>query len=180
MKKLRAKGVVVLVFPIMIMLMILMLGVCIAYSHSMKELVASGVILELMPLTVMIYGYRLYQRHWICYGDDKLIIRRENKKIENGKPTGKWKISEDEISLRDIKWYGYLMFEKIEYLRAGNSRFQIQFCIELKNGEKIGFVSSYYTRWQQQELCDYIEQNTGILAETRNQWTLTTNKTSKS
>lgn len=162
MKKMRAKGLIVLTFPIMGMLVILFLGVCIAYSHSVKEFAVSFVLMQFMPFTVMIYVYRMYQRHWICYGDDKLIIRRENKKIENGKPVGKWRVSEDEISLHDIKWYGYLMFGMIEYLRAGNSRFQIQFCIELKNGEKIGFVSSYYTRCQQRELCDYIEKCTGI------------------
>ena len=111
---------------------------------------------------VIVPMYKDYRRHCISYGNGKIIIKRVRKRVENGRPVGKWEVREDEIALWDIKWYGMLLVgESAEYLRDSDSSIKQQFCICLNSGEHFAFMTTHYTKGQIQELCRYIEEHTG-------------------
>lgn len=110
--------------------------------------------------------YNNYRGNWISYGEGKLIIRRRSKRLENGRPAGKWEVREDVIALEDIQWYGYAPFGvRVEYTGDETPLMQLvqtQLCVCLDNGKKIAFSSTNYTKAQLQELCSYIKEHTGI------------------
>ena len=172
MKKLRARMLIVW----SALFTIFWVGLMVAVPTSARKDDSEGKWVYLVyflfcvvPIVIVIVSvYKDYQRHCISYGNGKIIIKRERKRVENGRPVGKWEVCEDEISLRDIKWYGMLLVgESAEYLRDSNSSIKQQFCICLNSGEHFAFMTMHYTKGQIQGLCRYIEEHTGMVQTIR-------------
>lgn len=112
---------------------------------------------------IIVPMYKSYRRHCISYGNGKIIIKRERKRVENGRLARKWEVREDEMALRDIQWYGSLLLgESAEFLSDGYTSIRQHFYICINSGEHFEFVSTHYTKGQIQELCRYIEEYTGM------------------
>ena len=163
MKKLRAR--MVIVWSVFILILWVVLPVFAWWSgptYTSKGDYLAFFLWDCFVPVIIVPMYKDYRRHCISYGNGKIIIKRERKRVENGRPVGKWEVREDEIALRDIKWYGMLLVgESAEYLRDSNSSIKQQFCICLNSGEHFAFMTTHYTKGQIQELCRYIEEHTG-------------------
>ena len=166
MKKLRARMLIVWA----VFYTTFWVGLTVAAQASARKDDSEGKWLYLVyflfcvvPIVIVIVPlYKNYRRHCISYGNGKIIIKRERKRVENGRTVGKWEVQEDEIALRDIQWYGYLLLgESAEFLSDGYTSIRQHFYICLNSGEHFEFVSSHYTKGQMQELCRYIEEHTG-------------------
>lgn len=137
-----------------------------------EGLIFPGIIIVLMFLFL---GRNVYTRHWIKYGNGKIIIHRVSKDMEYsgsmyGRPTGKWKNREDEFLLEELDSYGYswVLFGKgktVEFhpaQRGGSRSISREYSFLLKDGKKVGFEAAYYTTKQLEELFHYIYDETGI------------------
>ena len=164
MKKLRAG--MVIVWGAFITIMWVVLPVFAWWSgptYTSKGDYLAFFLWECFVPVIIVPMYKNYRRHCISYGNGKIIIKRERKRVENGRTVGKWEVQEDEIALRDIQWYGSLLLgESAEFLSDGYTSIRQHFYICLNSGEHFEFVSSHYTKGQMQELCRYIEEHTGI------------------
>ena len=166
MKKLRARMLIVW----SVFYTIFWVGVMVTVPASARKDDSEGkwgylaffLLCVVLIVIVIVPMYKSYRIHCISYGNGKIIIKRERKRVENGRLVGKWEVQEDEIALRDIQWYGQLLLgESAEFLSDGYTSIRQHFYICLNSGEHFEFVSTHYTKGQIQELCRYIEEHTG-------------------
>lgn len=165
MKKLRARMIIVgsvFILIIWVGLPMFALATGATYAASKRDYLALFLWYCFVPV-IVVPMYKSYRRHCISYGNGKIIIKRERKRVENGRLVEKWEVQEDEIALRDIQWYGSLLLgESAEFLSDGYTSIRQHFYICINSGEHFEFVSTHYTKGQMQELCRYIEEHTGI------------------
>lgn len=112
-------------------------------------------------------GIVIYCTHSIRYGNGRVVIRRYSKELVDGRPVGKWKIREDEFSLKEIDVYGYSNrrlggYGDVEYHINSGARWGIdEVFFQLKDKKRIGYVGGYYTRKAANEFFRYIFEETG-------------------
>lgn len=109
-------------------------------------------------------GLRIYNTHWILYGNGKVIIRRVSKKREGGGMIGGWEDNEDEFLVEDIEAYGLssdILGHSVEY-HLCSSRYEAECFFQLKGGKRIGYETSCYLAKDMKEFFDYIVEETGL------------------
>lgn len=80
-------------------------------------------------------GSRIYNIHWILYGNGKVVIRRVSKKRDSGEIIGGWEDNEDEFLLKDIEAYGSssdILGHSVERHRC-SSRYEADELLEFVN-----------------------------------------------
>ena len=169
MRRINAKGVwVLLAYCLILAIALLFFGI------KMQEYGGIGMIISSMILILylLMNGRMLYKKHWIMYGNNKIIVSRFTKKIEERKKFGKWKTKVDEFSVDDIQKCGssITLGKKVEWHWSngnglyGSSGMSFEYSFILKDGREIGFEGLYFTKKQKEELSNYILEKTGIKA----------------
>ncbi len=173
MKTIHANGLMVINLAVDLTgIMLIVAGLAYWEELGMASIV-TGILLIIVVSLACIIRYR---SHWIKIGEGKVIVCHETKKIKKSsitgwaKPVGRWQKKEDEILVEEIEIYGYTLevvknANWVEYNRSrggGGLSTAKEICIILKDGRKIGFEATYYTIWQQEEILNYLRDETGI------------------
>lgn len=162
MKTLEAKNLIFTVYIMFIMFVPLIIYAYIV--DSTLEMFWAFLFLFGVILIINIWGYmRIHKRHWIKYGDRKIIICRETKEIENGHAVGFFKTKIIEISVDDIYSYGRLWKipgTPVDVFRSGY-KMGDAYAFGLNDGRMICFEGIHYSEKQLDELFDYIYKETG-------------------
>ena len=93
MKKLRAR--MVIVWSVFILIMWVVLPVFAWWSgptYTSKGDYLAFFLWDCFVPVIIVPMYKSYRRHCISYGNGKIIIKRERKRVENGRPVGKWEV----------------------------------------------------------------------------------------
>lgn len=108
---------------------------------------------------------KVISTYWIKYGNGQIVIQRISKDMVIGGQGGKWRSRRDVIMLQEIELYGpsvQLLGKNVEWPLGGGGGLSYEYFFQLKDGRRIGFDGSYYTRRQKAELFRYIYDTTGI------------------
>ena len=162
MKSLEAKNLIFTVYIMFIMFVPLIIYAYIV--DSTLEMFWAFLILFGVILIINIWGYmRIRKRHWIKYGDRKIIICRETKEIENGHAVGFFKTKIIEISVDDISSYGRAWKIPRKYIDTFRSGYimGVPYAFVLNDERMIFFEGVHYSDKQLDELFDYIYNETG-------------------
>lgn len=168
MKKINAKGVLIMMTYILAFFVpfsIFFICDTIRTDYNKKsDLICVTVFFVGIIIWMILNGRMLYKRHWIMYGNNKIIVSRFTKKIEERNEFGKWKTRVDELSVDDIEKCGssIALGRKVEWHWSNGMSFEYSFI--LKDGRKIGFEGLYFTKNKKEELSNYIFEKTGIKA----------------
>ncbi len=138
-------------------------------GYSLWEADAGGYPLIFMGIFCFLFfayvGLKMYNTHWIKYGEGKIVIRRVSKERVNGRPVGKWKNREDAFLLEEIEGYGLSMQVLgafVEYHKSSRGSLTTECFFQLKDGRRIGYETGYYTRKAEREFFSYIQKETGM------------------
>lgn len=125
----------------------------------------SSMVFLICFIPVVFWAIKIRSTHWIRYGEGKLVIRRVSKMWQSGWPpaVGKWQNREDEFLLEDIEsWGDAEQFlgrgRHLEYPPGGYDKygFMREILFRLKNGRKVTFMTSHFTKKQVEELFRYL------------------------
>ena len=128
----------------------------------------SWIILSFGPILLGVYmAIDVYCSNCIQYGNGRIIIKRRNKKIVNGRPVGKWETKEDEFLLEEIEIYAlasqsFGFHRYVEFHPSNMGVFSRECVFQLKDGRRISYESTYYTRKEEMELIRYVHNEAGI------------------
>ena len=128
----------------------------------------SWIILSFGPILLGVYmAIDVYCSNCIQYGNGRIIIKRRNKKIINGRPVGKWETKEDEFLLEEIEIYAlasqsFGFHRYVEFHPSNMGVFSRECVFQLKDGRRISYESTYYTRKEEMELIRHVHDEAGI------------------
>ncbi len=140
-------------------------------EYSSLEVIMNFACLFAVIIIITLLGYiRLRKRHWIKYGERKIVLCRETKEIKNGRAVGSFKTKIIEIPVDDIYSYGRLWEipgTPLDAFRTGGMIMANLYAFGLNDGTRIGFEGVHYSEKQLAELFDYIYKETGKKAITK-------------
>lgn len=167
LKTLHAKGILVKIikqFGIPVMILILF-----ALFQFLKNYMMGGTLIILLTIISVFMvtsgDIRLYRTHQIQYGNGKVLIRRFSKRIVDNVPVGEWEVREDEFSMDEIVAYGLswqILGYYVEYHCSSQKSIATECFFQLKDGRRIGYEMTYYTKRQEEEFMKYLYEGTGI------------------
>lgn len=162
MKTLEAKNLIFTVYILIFMFVPLIIYAYIV--DSTLEMFWTFLALFGGILIIYIWGYsRIHKRHWIKYGERKIVLCRETKEIVNGCAVGFFKTKIIEISVDDISSYGRAWKIPRTYIDTFRSGYimGVPYAFVLNDGRMIFFEGIHYSEKQLDELFDYIYKETG-------------------